>query len=79
MKECQDAIDENDKLRQIITDYENRLSVQEPKQLICCKSGHVLKHRVTPKYRNMVLTGHHIWCASCKKMIEVAKGYYTCE
>lgn len=47
--------------------------------MVLCSSGHTLKHRTTAKYRNIMLTGHHIWCASCKSLIDLGKGYYTCE
>ena len=46
---------------------------------LTCKYNHLLKHRVGPKQRNLLHSGNHIWCATCKSMIDVSKGYYTCD
>jgi hypothetical protein len=47
--------------------------------IISCPSGHALCRRTTPKPRNLVLTGRHIWCSACKVMLDIPKGFYTCE
>ena len=50
------------------------------KQTICCKHGHVLKFKTTPKARYWVVAGNNIHCDICKtKNLDIENGYYTCE
>lgn len=72
MKEYEELKEDNSRLRE-------SAKSEEAKQMICCKYGHPLRMRTTPKPRWMIVSGNNVYCDACKCNLDIPGGYYTCD